>query len=241
MQTTSAEVTDGIHRLSTFVPDANFTFNQYLVVAEEPLLFHTGPRQMFPLVSQAVGEIVELSSLRWITFGHVESDECGAMNDFLAAAPDAQVAHGATAVLVSLNDLADRAPRVLADGEILDLGGKQVRWIETPHVPHAWESGLLFEETTRTLLCGDLFTALGEHPATTTDDLVGPAVAAENLFHAQTVSPATGPTIRGLADLEPAVLAPMHAPAFTGDARAALHALADDADARLRAAIEAGS
>jgi flavorubredoxin len=236
VQTTSAEIADGIHRLATYVPEADFSFNQYLVVADEPLLFHTGPRRMFPLVSEAIGRIVPLASLRWITFGHVESDECGAMNDLLAAAPRAQVAHGATAVLVSLDDLADRPPRTLGSGEVLDLGAKRVRWIETPHVPHAWEAGLLFEETTRTLLCGDLFTAMGEHPPTTTGDLVGPAVAAEDLFHAQTVSPATGATIRSLADLEPATLAPMHAPAYAGDTRGALLALADDADARLRAA-----
>src|SRR5579872_6798653 len=134
------EIADGIYRLSTWVsdiaPPAGFTFNQFLVQAEEPLLFHTGPRAMFPLVSEAVGGILPVEQLRWITFGHVEADECGSMNQWLAAAPEAQVAHGAIGCLVSLNDLADRPPRVLADGEVLDLGAKRVRWIDTPHVPH---------------------------------------------------------------------------------------------------------
>ncbi|HUF83776.1 MAG TPA: MBL fold metallo-hydrolase, partial [Acidimicrobiia bacterium] len=167
MKTTVDEIADGIHRLSTYVPDADFMFNQFVITADEPLLFHCGPRQMFPLVSEAAARVVPLEKLRWITFGHVEADECGSMNEWLAAAPDAQVAHGATGVLVSLDDLADRPPRPLQDGEVIDLGGKRVRHLDTPHVPHAWEARLLFEETTGTLLCGDLFTATGDSPALT--------------------------------------------------------------------------
>src|SRR6516162_10186649 len=161
METTTTEIADGIHRISTFVENPGMHFNQYLVVADEPLLFHTGGRALFRAVSEAVGRIIPASSLRWISFGHVESDECGSMNDWLAAAPRAQVVHGQTACLVSLNDLATRPPRALADGEVIDLGGRRVRWIDTPHVPHAWESGLMFEETTATLFCGDLFTHTG--------------------------------------------------------------------------------
>ena len=161
METRIDEIADGIFRLSTYTPDlppSGFTFNQYLIRADEPLLFHCGGRGLFPLVSAAAAKVVPLDSIRWISFGHVESDECGSMNDWLKAAPTAQIVHGAIACMVSLNDLADRPPRVLADGEVLDLGGKRVRYIDTPHVPHAWESGLIFEETTKTLFTGDLFT-----------------------------------------------------------------------------------
>jgi flavorubredoxin len=227
METTTHEIADGIHRISTFVDGPNLPFNQYLVVADEPLLFHLGHRQLFPLVSDAVNRIVPMESVRWLTFGHVEADECGSMNEWLAAAPDATVVHGATGVLVSLNDLADRAPRMAGNGEVIDLGGKQVRWIDTPHVPHAWEAGLLYEETTGTLCCGDLFTAIGEAPPTTSDDIVGPAIAGEEIFHATSLTPSTAPTIRSLSELDASTLGLMHGPAFTGDVRGSLVALGD--------------
>src|SRR5215469_1916386 len=169
MSTQTDQIADGIWRISTFVPEiaapAGFVFSQYLIDADEPFLFHCGPRAMFPAVSAAVGNIMPLSRLRWISFGHIESDECGSMNQWLAAAPEATVVHGMTACLVSLNDLADRPPRALMDGEVLNLGGKRVRWIDTPHVPHAWESGLIFEEETATLFSGDLFSHTGDGPA----------------------------------------------------------------------------
>jgi flavorubredoxin len=169
VETTVNEIADGIYRLSTWVPEvappSGFTFNQFLIMAEQPLLFHTGLRSMFPSVSEAVSRLVPVPQIRWITFGHVEADECGSMNQWLAAAPESEVAHGVVGCLVSLNDLADRPPRALADGEVLDLGGKRVRHIDTPHVPHGWEARVLFEETTGTLLCGDLFTHFGNGPA----------------------------------------------------------------------------
>ncbi len=231
METKSAEIADGIYRLSTYFPEvappAGFTMNQFLVMGDAPLLFQCGPRALFPLVSAAVAKIVPVEKLRWITFGHVESDECGAMNAWLAAAPQAQVAHGMIACMVSLNDLADRAPRALADGEVLDLGGKRIRYIDTPHVPHCWEAGILYEETTGTLLCGDLFTHLGDGAALTGDDIVGPAIAAEDMFHATSIGAATAPTIRRLAELKPRTLGLMHGSSFNGDCAAALHGLAD--------------
>lgn len=240
METRVDEIAAGIYRVSTFVPEvappAGFTFNQFLIDGDAPLLFHCGPRRMFPAVSAAVARVLPLDRLRWITFGHVEADECGAMNLWLEAAPQAEVAHGATACLVSLNDLADRPPRPLADGEVVDLGGKRVRYIDTPHVPHGWEAGLLYEEVTGTLLCGDLFTQIGEAPPLTTGDIVGPAAAAEDVFAATSLGPRTAPTIRRLAVLAPGTLALMHGPSFAGDAAAALEALADDYAARLRAA-----
>ena len=235
------EIAPGIHRLSTYVaeiaPPVGFTFNQYLVEADEPLLFHCGMRGMFGEVSRAVAGIVPLARLKWIGFGHVEADECGAMNDWLQAAPDATVVHGGTACMVSLNDLALRAPRALANGEVLDLGGKRVRYIDTPHVPHAWESGVMFEETTATLLCGDLFTHLGDGPAMTTKDILAPAIAAEEAFQSSAVTPLAAPTIRALAALRPARLAVMHGSCFEGDCVAALNGLADYFEARLRTAL----
>jgi flavorubredoxin len=231
METKVDEIAEGIYRISTLVPEvaapAGFTFNQFLVDAEEPLLFHTGPRAMFPLVSEAVGRVVPVERVRWITFGHLEADESGSMNEWLAAAPQAEVAHGIVGCMVSLNDLCDRPPRALADGEVIDLGGKRVRHLDTPHVPHGWDAGVLFEETTRTLFVGDLFTALGDAPAMSDADIVGPARAAEDAFRATSLTPVTAPTIRRLVDFDAATLALMHGPAFTGDTGAALGDLAD--------------
>lgn len=237
MQTNVTEIADGIYRLSTYVaeiaPPAGFVFNQFLVLGDQPLLFHTGPRRMFPLVHDAVSRLLPPERLRWISFGHVEADECGSMNQWLALAPQAVVAHGDTATSVQLNDLADRAPRVLRDGEVIDLGGgKRVRYLDTPHTPHAWEAGVMFEESTGTLLCGDLFTQLGNAAALTDGDIVGPAIAGEDLFRYSSLNPNMGPTIRALARLSPRTLALMHGPAFSGDGAGALRALADDYDRR---------
>ena len=232
MQTKIAEIADGIYRLSTFVPDiappAGFAFNSFLVRGEQPLLFHTGLRKMFPLNREAVAKLMPVEKLRWIAFGHYEADECGAMNDWMAAAPTAQVAHGATGCLVSLNDMADRAPRILGDGEVIDLGGgKRVRYIDTPHTPHGWDAGVMYEESTGTLLCGDLFTQLGDNPALVHGgDIVGPAIAGEEVFRYSALNPEMAVTIRNLAKLAPKTLALMHGPSFAGDGKAALNALA---------------
>jgi flavorubredoxin len=239
MDTRIDEIADRIFRFSTFVPDigpTGFTFNQYLIDDEAPLLFHTGPRAMFPLVSEAIATVTPIERLRWITFGHVEADECGAMNELLAAAPQAEVAHGALGCMVSINDLANRPPVPLADGEVIELGDHRVRHIDTPHVPHGWEARLLFEEATKTLFCGDLFTQLGDPPAISTDDIVGAASQAEDVFGYSSLHPRTGPTIRGLADLTPRTLAVMHGSCFTGDGASMILMLADDYDARIAAA-----
>ena len=236
MYTKIDEIAPDIFRLSTWIPDvappAGFVFNQFLVRGEEPFLFHTGMRQLFPLVSDAVDQIVGINNLRWISFAHVEADECGAMNQFLAAAPDAQVVHGPLACMVSLNDMADRPPLAIGD-EALDIGGKRMRFLPTPHVPHNWESGLWFEETSRTLLAGDLFTAVGKGPALTSSDLIEAANAGEDAFHGTSMGPDLVPTLHRLADLEPTTLAVMHGSSFTGDGAAQLRALADSYDERL--------
>jgi len=229
MTTKLDEIGPRIYRLSTFVPDigpTGFTFNQFLIDDDEPLLFHTGPRAIFPLVREAIERVLPLERLRWITFGHVEADELGAMNEFLAAGPHAQVAHGALGCMVSLDDMADRAPRPLADGEVLQLGTARVRHIDTPHVPHAWEARVLYEEVTGTLFSGDLFTSLGNGPALTEDDPVGPAIEAENMFGYSSLAPSMPATIERLADLEPRTVAIMHGSSFRGDGGAALRSLA---------------
>ena len=242
METRVDEIAEDIYRLSTFVPEiaapAGFTFNQFIVKADEPLLFHCGPRQMFPLVSEAAARVIPLDTLRWITFGHVESDECGSMNEWLAAAPRAVVAHGVTGCLVSLNDMADRPPRALEDGEVLDLGGKRVRHFDTPHVPHNWEARVLHEETTSTLLSGDLGEHIGKGPPVTEDDIVGPAMEGEEMFLASSLTPALAPTIRKLAELQPSTLAIMHGSSYSGDGGAMLNALADAYAKRVTAASE---
>jgi len=238
METRIDEIADGIYRLSTFVPDiappAGFGFNQFLVLGDEPLLFHTGPRKMFGLTRDALNRIMPPQNLRWISYGHFEADECGALNDWLAAAPKAQAAQGRIGTMVCLTDFADRPPRALGDGEVIELGGgKRIRYIDTPHTPHGWDAGLIYEESTQTLLCGDLFTQVGNHPPLIQSDIVGPAIAAENMFQSSCLHPNMGATICKLAELGPRTLALMHGPSFSGDAAAALRALADDYDHRI--------
>jgi flavorubredoxin len=239
MTTKVDEIAPDIYRLCTFVPEigpSGFTFNQFLLDDDEPLLFHTGHRSMFLSVQDAIERVLPVNRLRWITFGHVESDECGAMNELLDVAPHANVAHGGLGCLVSLNEMAERTPRPLADGETIELGTKRVRHIDTPHVPHGWEARVLYEETTGTLLCGDLFTHLGDGPALTDADILGPAGEAEDLFSYSSLAPSTPTTIERLAELAPRTLALMHGSSFTGDCAGALRALADSYRTRLSSA-----
>ena len=241
MDTSIDEIAAGLYRFSTFVPHiappAGFTFNQFLVMGEEPLLFHLGHRKTFPLTAAAVSRVLPLEQLRWLSFGHVEADECGAMNDWLGAAPNAEIVHGMIGARVSIDDMADRPARTLNDEEVLDIGGKRLRFLATPHVPHGWEAGVFFEETTSTLLCGDLFTHPGNWPAITEADVIGPAMDAEAMFGFSSLSPTTGATLRKLAALEPAALALMHGSSFSGDGGGALQHLADRYDALIRAAL----
>ncbi len=179
--TTIDEIADGIHRISTPVPGSDefppgFSFNQYLIVDDSPLLYHTGPRGMFALTQEAVAAVIPVDTLRYVCFSHVEADECGALNNFLEVAPNAEPLCSEVAAMTSIGDLADRPPRVIADGETLELGRHSVTWTSTPHLPHSWECGHLFENATRTLFCGDLFTQMGaEHPPITEDDILEPS------------------------------------------------------------------
>jgi flavorubredoxin len=230
METKIDEIAPDIFRLSTHIdaiaPPAGFTFNQFLVRDEAPFMFHTGLRALFPLVSAAVAQLIDPAELRWISFAHIEADECGALDQLLALAPSAEVAHGELACMVSLNDLVDRPPRPFAADEVLDLGAHRLRFLPTPHVPHNWESGLWFDETTHTLLAGDLFTHIGDGPAVVHDSIVPPAMDGEAIFHATSGGPDLAPTLARLADLEPTTLALMHGSSFVGDGGAELRALA---------------
>ena len=224
------EIADGIYRVSTCLPhavgDRDLTINQFLVLADEPLLFHTGLRASFTETSAAVARVLPLERLRWLSFGHVEADECGAMNQYLAAAPRMEVAFGALGCRVSVDDLADRLPRRLAPGEAIDLGGRRVVALPTPHAPHNAEAQVLYEETTGALLCGDLFSQLGDGPAVTTDSLVDDAFEAEAVLSWTSPGAPVPEALECLADLEPRTLAVMHGSSFEGDGGGALRDLA---------------
>ena len=241
METRADSIADGVYRLSTHVaevaPPAGFTFNQFLILADQPMLFHCGTRALFPSVRAAVAALMPVERLRWISFGHIEADECGAMNDWLAAAPDAQIVYNRLGCEVSVADLADRPPRALGEEEVLDLGGKRVRLIATPHVPHGWEAQVLYEETEKILFCGDLFTHVGDGPPVVGTDIVEPAMAAEDMFGATGLGPLTAPTMRRLAALSPHMLALMHGSSFASDCAAALRLLAERYEARLLASL----
>ncbi len=221
------EISDGIYRISISVPPpfipTGFSFNQYLIVDEKPLLYHTGPRKMFPLVREAIEKVIPVSTLSYIAFSHVEADECGSLNEFLGVAPEATAVCSQVAAMVSVNDMADRPPKALADGEVLDLGRHKIRWFDTPHLPHGWESGAAFEESTKTLLCGDLFTQPGhQNPALTESDILGPSEAFRSAMDYYAHGPSVQPLLARLAETQPKILACMHGSAWKGDGAALL-------------------
>lgn len=228
------EIADGIYRISTPVDavPGGFTFNQFLIADDEPLLFHTGLRQLFPLVSEAVGRVLPLERLRYVAFSHVEADECGALNAFLAAAPHAVPVCSRIAKMVSADDLADRPARALSDGETLALGKHVVEWYDAPHLPHAWECGFLGERTTRTLFCGDLFTQAGATPAPLTEsDILGPSEAMRASLDYFSHSRRARALVERLAATKPTTLACMHGSSWRGDGEQLLLALADALEA----------
>lgn len=223
------EIAPGIYRINTPVeiPGGGFNFNQYLIADDEPLLFHTGLRGLFPLVSEAIAKVLPLDSLRYIAFAHVEADEMGGLNQLLAAASRAVPVCSQVAAMVSVNDLADRPPRALADGEVLSLGKHSLRWIDAPHVPHGWENGFMMEVSTRTLLCGDLFTQGGSgEKALTESDVLGPSEAFRAQMDYYAHAPQTAAVLERLAGEKPQVLACMHGSAWKGDGARLLRALA---------------
>lgn len=225
------EIAEGIYRINTpvVIPGAGgFSFNQYLIVDDEPLIFHTGPRKMFPPVREAVAAVLPVEKIRYIAFSHVEADESGSLNEWLAAAPQSIPLCGTIAAMVSIRDLADRGPRPLADGELLSLGKHAVRWFDTPHLPHAWECGFLFEERTSTLLCGDLFTQGGADLSPITEsDILGPSEAFRQKMDYFSHTKNARVMLERLASTSPTTLACMHGSAWHGDGAKLLRALAD--------------
>ena len=214
------EVAPRIFRINTPVelPGGGFSFNQYLIAADEPLLFHTGPRKMFPLVAEAIGHVIPVERLRYIGVSHFEADECGSLGEFLAAAPRAEPLCSAIAKMVSIDDVSPRPARALAQGETLSLGSHTLRWHDTPHVPHGWECGLAMETTTSTLLCGDLFTQPGHGKVpVTTDDILGPSESMRKAMDYFAHAPQTKATLERLARENPQTLACMHGSAWRGD------------------------
>lgn len=229
------EIADGIYRISTPVPASvipgGFTFNQFLILDDEPVLFHTGPRRMFQATREAIEKVMPVARLRHIAFSHVEADECGALNELLALAPSATPLCGFIAGITSINDMADRAPRLLRDGEGLSVGKHVLQWFDTPHLPHGWDCGYLLDMTTKTLLCGDLFTQGGDRlPALTESDILGPSesyrAAMDYFSHARDARA----KLERLAAAAPTTLACMHGSAWRGDGAALLKALAGALD-----------
>lgn len=226
------EVADGIYRINTSVVieggPGGFSFNQFLINDDAPLLFHSGPRKMFPLVREAVASVLPVERLRYIGLSHVEADECGSLNDWLAVAPRSSPLCGTVAALVSIDDMADRPACALADGETLTLGKHAVCWFDTPHLPHAWECGFLMEQQTRTLLCGDLFTQGGaDLPALTEADILGPSEAFRHAMDYYSHTQNARAMLERLASAEPTTLACMHGSTWTGEGGKLLRALAD--------------
>jgi flavorubredoxin len=227
------EIAAGIYRINTPVVieggPGGFSFNQYLFIDDEPMIFHTGPRKMFPLVREAVVRVMPVEKLRYVAFSHVEADECGSLNEWLAVAPQSVPLCGTVAAVVSISDLADRPPRALADGETLSLGKSSVRWFDAPHLPHAWECGYLMEERTKTLLCGDLFTQPGaNHSPITESDILGPSEAFRHAMDYYSHTKNARVMLERLASAKPTTLACMHGSAWRGDGASLLQALADE-------------
>jgi flavorubredoxin len=224
------EIAEGIYRINTpaAIPGtAGFSFNQYLIVDDEPLLFHTGPRKLFAFVREALGTVLPVERLRYISFSHVEADECGSLNEWLDVAPQAVPLCGMIAAMVSIDDLAIRPPRALADGERVALGKHTVCWLDAAHVPHGWDCGFLSEERTSTLLCGDLFTQGGtDGPAITESDILGPSEAFRRPLDYFAHGANTGAVLEKLAATAPTTLACMHGSAWRGDGAALLRELA---------------
>jgi flavorubredoxin len=222
------EIADGVYRINTpvNVVPGGFSFNQYLIVDNQPLLFHTGPRKIFPLVWEAVESIMPVSHLRYIALSHFEADECGSLNEWLAVAPEAEPLCSRVAAMVSVNDFADRPACAMADGTELRLGTRSVKWLDAPHLPHGWETGYLMDTRTRTLFCGDLFTQGGTGAAAlTSDDILENSEAFRQPMDYFSHSTNTGQLIEHLAAESPTTLACMHGSAWQGDGASLLRTL----------------
>jgi flavorubredoxin len=229
------EIADNLFRISTpvSVVPGGFSFNQYLVRDDDALLYHTGPRALFPRVRDAIASVMPLTQLRYVGFSHVESDECGALNQFLEVAPIAVPLCGRVAAMTSVHDLSDRPPKVLADGESVQLGRYSARWLDAPHVPHGWENGFVMIDGIDALLCGDLLTQPGaDHPPIVESDILASSEAMRAKMDYYAHAPNTGSVLQRLGSLKPKVLACMHGSAWRGDGEMMLDRLAKALDSR---------
>lgn len=232
MKSNVTEIAPDVYRISTFNPDFGIQFNQFLIRDEEPFIMHTGMKKMFPTTLEGVASVIDPAKLRWVGFSHFESDECGALNDWLSVAPNAQAVCSFVGATVSVNDFALRPPRPLNDNEVFEIGRHRLRFLATPHVPHGWDAGLFFEETDKTLLCSDLFFQPGDPEPLTESDLVGSAKDAiiaglsSPLAKDMPYTPYTNMTLLRLAELQPRTLAMMHGTSFRGDGNRAITDLA---------------
>ncbi len=229
---TVTEIASDLYQISTYIPEANLQFNQFLVKDDEPLLFHTGMKSLFPVVREAVASLIDPSTIRWIGFSHFEADECGSLNEWLQVAPMAQPVCSLVGAMVSVNDFALRPAQGMADGEVINTGKYRFRFLQTPHVPHCWEAGLMLEETNGTLLCSDLFHQNGIVEPLTTSDVIERArktlvdYQASPLANYMPYTKNTDGILQGLADLKPHTIAPMHGSAYVGDGEQAIRDLA---------------
>ena len=223
------EVAPGIYRICTplDVIPGGFTFNSYLIADDEPLLFHTGYRKLFPITLEAIAKVIPLEKLRWIGGSHFEGDEFGALNDFLMAAPKSTPFGSEIGVLTSLNDFAVRPARALADDEEFSIGSRRMKWLYTPHVPHGWDCGILFDLSTKTLLCGDLFTQPGANmPAVTESEVLTASEGMRGMMDYYAHATSTSAILEKLAALQPSMLACQHGSAYRGDGAALIRELA---------------
>ncbi len=229
---TVTEIAPDLYRISTYVPEIDLQFNQFLIQDDEPLLFHTGHRAMFPLIRDAVARIIDPSTIRWLGFSHFEADECGSLNEWLEIAPTAEPVCSMVGALVSINDFATRPAKGMADGEVLHTGKYRFRLLHTPHVPHCWDAGLLFEEVTKTLLCSDLFHQNGDVESLTESSIMERVrqtlvdYQAGPFANYMPYTQHTEQTLHRLADLQPKTIAAMHGSSFIGDGKCALRDLA---------------
>jgi flavorubredoxin len=226
--TTIAEIAPDVYRISTFLADGDIQMNQFLVKDDEPLLWHTGQKYLFAEVKEAVSKLIDPTKLRWIGFSHFEPDECGSLNSWLGIAPHAETFCSPVGANVNIRDFASRPARGMSDGEIIPTGKYRFSFHPTPHLPHGWDAGLLFEETNRTLFCSDLFHQFGNPEALTGSDII--EAAKKNLVNIQSgpfknyipYTQSTEHQLNSLAELKPKTLAIMHGSSFSGDCERSL-------------------
>ena len=227
-----SEIAPDVYRFSIYVPEINLGFNHFLVKDDEPLLFHTGSRAMFPALREMVSKVIDPAKLRWISFSHFETDECGALNQWLQVAPNATPVHGMIGCLVNLNDFSDRPTKMLNADDRITTGKYKFRFVHTPQLPHGWDAGVLFEETQRTLFCSDLCHQEFDVEPVISSDIIGrcrqvlTAYQQSPFANYVPYTPQTGRQLEAVAQLDPKTLAIMHGSSFRGNGAQVIRDLA---------------